>query len=167
MVQNSTTSTTTTKRLKTLNEVPLYTAIIVVLEYLFLSLPNISLTPLLFAVYFSARSYRQSMYVITIYMLVEILQWGVNLWVVPMWLGWILWLVMVKKCNFGIWLPVTGAIFAYLYGALFMPLTVIVYGVDWWGYLIADFPYATAMAIGNVLTLSLLHKRLTKLLTSY
>lgn len=167
MVQSSTTSTTTTKRLKTLNEVPLYTAIIVVLEYLFLSLPNVSLTPLLFAVYFSARSYRQSMYVITIYMLVEILQWGVSLWVVPMWIGWILWMVIVKRCKNDICLPVAGAIFAYLYGALFMPLTVIIYGVDWWGYLVADFPFATTMALGNVLTLSLLHKRLTNLLTSY
>lgn len=165
MAQSLATSTTTTKRLKTLNEVPLYTAIIVVLEFLFLSLPNISLTPLLFAVYFKARSYRQSMYVITIYMLIEILQWGYSLWVIPMWVGWIVWLVMVKRLR--LWLPVSGALFAYIYGALFMPLTVIVYGVDWWGYLVADFPFATTMAIGNVLTLSLLHPRLTKLLTSY
>lgn len=165
MALSSNTYTTTSIKLRTLNELPLFASILVVLEYLFLSLPNISLTPLIFAVYFSARSYRQSMYLITIYMLVEIVQWGFGLWILPMWLGWILWAVIVKSVKLPVY--ISGVFFAYLYGLLFMPLTVMVYGVDWWGYLVADFPFATSMAIGNLLTLSLLYEKLSKFLTNY
>ena len=95
-------------------------------------------------------------------MLVEILQWGFSLWVAPMWIGWVLWAVLVKTTN--LYLPIKGIVFAYLYGLLFMPLTVIVYGVDPIAYMIADFPFATTMAIGNALTLMILYKPLTKVL---
>lgn len=98
-------------------------------------------------------------------MLVEIVQWGFGLWILPMWLGWILWAVIVKSVKLPVY--ISGVFFAYLYGLLFMPLTVMVYGVDWWGYLVADFPFATSMAIGNLLTLSLLYEKLSKFLTNY
>ena len=96
-------------------------------------------------------------------MIVEILQWGFGLWNLPMFLGWTLWMVMVKEIKLPI--PFLGFTFGYLYGIMFMPLTVIVYNVDWWAYLVADFPYATTMAVSNTITLMFLHKVLTKFLT--
>lgn len=163
MELSSNTLTTTSLKLRTLNEIPLFASIIIVAEFLALSLPNVSLTPLLFAVYFSARGYKQSLYLITVYMIVEILQWGFGLWNLPMFLGWTLWMVMVKEIKLPI--PFLGFTFGYLYGIMFMPLTVIVYNVDWWAYLVADFPYATTMAVSNTITLMFLHKVLTKFLT--
>lgn len=149
------------KRLRTLNELPIFLAIIVVLEYLFLSLPNIALTPLLFAIYFANRSYKESVLLVSLYIILEVVQWGIGLWVMPMWLGWLLWVVLVKELK-GLPVYIKGVPFAYLYGLMFMPLTVIVYGVDWWAYIVADFPFATTMAIGNLLSLSLLFERLNK-----
>lgn len=163
---NSNTQKTISQKIRTLNEIPLYAAIIVTLEFLFLSLPNVSFTPLLFAIYFANRSYKESILLVTVYMLVEVLQWGISLWVLPMFLGWLLLAVLIKQFK-AIPAYIKSVPFAYLYGMLFMPLTVIVYGVDWWGYLIADFPYATTMAVSNLLTFVILFDRLSKFFATY
>lgn len=154
---------TTSKKLRTLIEIPLYAVAIVVLENLFLALPNISLTPLMFAVYFKTRPYGVSFYVVFVYMSLQVLQWGVGLWVLPMFIGWLLWLIIVKRLK---WMPIEikGIVFAVLYGLTFLPLTVIVYGIDPWAYIVADIPFQINMAIGNTITLALLFKRLTKLM---
>lgn len=154
------------RRIRILSELPLFLAIIVSLEYLFLSLPNVAFTPLLFAIYFANRSYKESTALVSLYIILEIVQWGFGVWVVPMWLGWLLWIVLVKQVKF-IPVYIKGAIFAYLYGLIFMPFTVIVYGVNWWSYIVADFPFATTMAISNLLTLSLLFSRLSKFYGEY
>lgn len=154
---------TTSKKLRNLIEIPLYAVIIVVLENLFMALPNVSLTPLMFAVYFATRPYKSSAYVVFIYMALQVLQWGIGLWVLPMSIGWLLWLVLVKRIN---WLPIEikGIVFASLYGFTFLPLTVLVYGIDPWAYIVADIPFQINMAIGNFISLALLFKRLTKLM---
>lgn len=154
------------KRIRTLNELPLFLSIIVVLEYLFLSLPNIALTPLLFAVYFTNRSYKESTTLVSLYIILEVVQWGFGIWVLPMWLGWLLWIVLVKQVKF-IPLYIKSVPFAYLYGLIFMPFSVIFYGINWWAYIVADFPFATMMAIGNILTLSLLFEHLSKFHKEY
>ena len=162
---NTSTLSTTSTKIRTLNELPLFASLIFVLENLFLALPNISLTPLIFAVYFSARSYKHSFYFISIYMILQVVQWGVGIWVVPMWIGWSLWLLMVKAE----WLPISvvtkGVFFAIIYGLTFMPLTVIVYGLDPWAYIVADIPFQINMMVSNVLTLTLFYIPLKKVLT--
>jgi len=163
---NSDMQKTISQKIRTLNEIPLFAAIIVTLEFLFLVLPNISLTPLIFAVYFANRSYKHSVMLITVYMGVEVLQWGISLWVAPMFLGWLLLAVLIKQFK-AVPAYIKSFFFAYLYGAMFMPLTVIVYKVDWWGYLVADFPFATTMAITNILTFVLLFDRLSKFFATY
>jgi len=156
----------TDKRIRTLTELPLFLAIIVSLEYLFLFLPNIAFTPLLFAIYFANRSYKESITLVSLYILLEVVQWGLGIWVAPMWLGWILWIVLVKQIKF-VPVYIKGFLFAYLYGLIFMPFTVIVYKVNWWSYIVADFPFASTMAIGNILTLALLFDRLSKFYGEY
>ena len=161
---NINTLSTTSTKIRTLNEIPLFVAIIVTLEFLLGFLPNISFTPLLFAVYFSTRTGKQSFYLLSIYMLLEIAMWGVGLWVIPMWLGWTLWIVMVKS-NLPISIATKGVFFATLYGLMFMPLTVIVYGIDPWAYITADIPFQINMMVSNVLTLTLFYIPLKKVLT--
>lgn len=159
----NTLSTTSTK-IRTLNEIPLFVAIIVTLEFLLGFLPNVSFTPLLFAVYFSTRTSKQSLYLVSIYMMLEIALWGVGLWVLPMWLGWILWILMVKS-NLPISIATKGVFFATLYGLMFLPLTVLVYGIDPWAYIVADIPFQVNMMASNVVTLTLFYIPLKKLLT--
>jgi hypothetical protein len=160
------TLSTTSQKIRTLNEIPLFVAIIFVAEQLLGFLPNISLTPLLFAVYFSARPLRQSFYLVSIYMLLEIAIWGLGLWVAPMWLGWFVWVLMVKS-KLDISIATKGVFFAVIYGIMFMPLTVIVYGIDPWAYLIADIPFQISMMASNIVTLTFLYIPLQKALTYY
>ena len=54
--------------------------------------------------------------------------------------------------------------FAFVYGWVFMPLTVIVYGIDPVAYLIADIPFQINMAISNVLTIGLIYPALDKVI---
>lgn len=70
---------------------------------------------------------------------------------------------MVKHLK---WMPVEikGIAFAVLYGLTFLPLTVIVYGIDPWAYIVADIPFQINMAIGNFISLLLLFERLTKIM---
>lgn len=158
------TLSTTSIKIRTLNEIPLFVAIIVTLEFLLGILPNVSLTPLLFAVYFSARNFKQSFYLVSIYMILEMVMWGFGLWVLPMWLGWTLWIIMVKS-NLPISLATKGVFFATLYGLMFLPLTVIVYGIDPWAYIVADIPFQINMMASNVITLTLFFIPLKKALT--
>jgi len=161
------TLSTTSQKIRTLNEIPLFVAIIFVTEQLLGFLPNVSLTPLLFAVYFSARPLRQSLYLVSIYMLLEIAIWGVGLWVAPMWLGWFVWALMVKSQWLDISIATKGVFFAIIYGIMFMPLTVLVYGIDPVAYLIADIPFQISMMASNIVTLTLLYIPLKKVLTYY
>jgi len=159
------TSKTTSIKIKEILEIPLFISIIVVLEALFLVLPNVSLTPLLLAVYFSLRSYRKSFYLVIVYMAIEILQWGLGLWVLPMFLGWLIWSVVVKTGDK--YLPYKGFVFAFIYGLAFMPLTVIVYNIDPWAYLVADFPFSLTLAVSNFVTLLWLYQPIKRLVKNY
>jgi len=161
------TLSTTSQKIRTLNEIPLFVAIIFVTEQLLGFLPNVSLTPLLFAVYFSVRPLKQSFYLISIYMLLEMAIWGLGLWVAPMWLGWLVWALMVKSEWLDISIATKGVFFAVIYGLMFMPLTVIVYGIDPWAYIVADIPFQISMMSSNIVTLTLFYIPLKKLLTYY
>jgi len=164
---SSNTLSITTKKIRTLNELPLFVAIIFVTEQLLGFLPNVSLTPLLFAVYFSARPLKQSFYLVSIYMLLEISVWGLGLWVAPMWLGWLIWALMVKRQWLDISIATKGVFFAIIYGLMFMPLSVLVYGIDPVAYIVADIPFQISMMVSNIITLTLLYIPLKKVLTYY
>lgn len=97
-------------------------------------------------------------------MILQIVMWGIGLWVLPMWIGWILWVLMVKS-KLPISLATKGVFFAVVYGLTFLPLTVLVYGIDPWAYIIADIPFQINMMASNVITLTLFFNFLKKLLT--
>lgn len=159
------TLSTTSIKIRTLNELPLFAAIIVTLEYLMAFLPNISLTPLLLAVYFSARSYKQSFYLVSIYLILDIISTPTPLIYIPaMWIGWTFWIVIVKS-KIPISIEVKGVFFGSLYGFVFLPFNVFVTDIQPWVYILADIPFQIIMMASNLLTLTLFFNSLKNLLT--
>jgi hypothetical protein len=100
-------------------------------------------------------------------MLLEISVWGLGLWVAPMWLGWLIWALMVKRQWLDISIATKGVFFAIIYGLMFMPLSVLVYGIDPVAYIVADIPFQISMMVSNIITLTLLYIPLKKVLTYY
>lgn len=142
--------------------VALYGSIIVTLELLTSSLPNVSLTPLLFAVYFKTQP--RSFILIATYIGLQVMVWGFGFYLISMAVGWLLLYVLVQWVDNDLWMVVWSVPFAFVYGWVFMPLTVVLYGIDPVAYVIADIPFQIAMAMSNVLTFAILYTPLKKLL---
>lgn len=142
--------------------VALYASIIMTLELLTSSLPNVSLTPLLFAVYFKTQP--RSFILIAVYIGLQMLVWGFGFYLISMAVGWLLLYGLVHLVNNDLWMVVLSVPFAFIYGWVFMPLSVVLYGIDPVAYLIADIPYQIVMAMSNVLTFAILYTPLKKLL---
>ena len=137
----------------------MFLTIIITTEVFMSFLPNISLTPLFFALYFTR--YSNGLLLILGYIILQGIIWGVGLYLVSMTVGWVIWWVSSKN---GKNLMIKSIGFAFVYGWVFMPLTVIVYGIDPIAYLIADIPFQINMAASNVLTIGLLYPPIKKAL---
>jgi len=137
----------------------MFLTIIITTEVFMSFLPNISLTPLFFALYFTR--YSNGLLLILGYIILKGIIWGVGLYLVSMTVGWVIWWVSSKN---GKNLMIKSIGFAFVYGWVFMPLTVIVYGIDPIAYLIADIPFQINMAASNVLTIGLLYPPIKKAL---
>ena len=125
-------------------------------------LPNFSLTPLLFALYFT--HYRSGLLLILTYIILQGFIWGVGFYLISMFIGWTIWWGLSKnKKN----LTSKSVLFAFVYGWSFLPLTWIVYRIDPVAYLIADIPFQINMAISNLLTIGLIYPVLEKVITKY
>ena len=136
-----------------------FLTIIITTEVFMSFLPNISLTPLIFALYFTR--YPSGVLLIIGYIIIQGIIWGVGLYLISMTIGWVIWWVSSKN---GKNLTIKSIGFAFVYGWAFMPLTVIVYGIDPVAYLIADIPFQINMAISNVLTIGLIYPALDKVI---
>jgi hypothetical protein len=137
----------------------MFLTIIITTEVFMSFLPNISLTPLFFALYFTR--YSNGLLLILGYIILQGIIWGVGLYLVSMTVGWVIWWLLSKNGNN---LMIKSIGFAFVYGWVFMPLTVIVYGIDPIAYLIADIPFQINMAASNVLTIGLLYPPIKKAL---
>lgn len=136
-----------------------FLTIIITTEVFMSFLPNISLTPLFFALYFTR--YSHGLILIVGYIILQGIIWGVGLYLISMTVGWVIWWVSSKN---GKNLTIKSLLFAFVYGWVFMPLTVIVYGIDPAAYLIADIPFQINMAISNVLTIGFIYPALDKVI---
>ena len=145
--------------MKQLTLLAFFLTIIITLELSMSFLPNISLTPLIFALYFTR--YPSGVLLIIGYIILQGIIWGVGLYLISMTVGWVIWWVSSKN---GKNLTIKSIGFAFVYGWVFMPLTVIVYGIDPVAYLIADIPFQINMAISNVLTIGLIYPALDKVI---
>ena len=145
--------------MKQLTLLAFFLTIIITLELSMSFLPNISLTPLIFALYFTR--YPSGVLLIIGYIILQGIIWGVGLYLISMTIGWVIWWLSSKN---GKNLTIKSLLFAFVYGWVFMPLTVIVYGIDPVAYLIADIPFQINMAISNVLTIGLIYPALDKVI---
>lgn len=148
--------------IRRLVEIAFFVTIITVLELQLSFLPNISTTTVLFAVYFANRKIYESTVLIISYILLQGVIWSFGFYLISMTVAWFIWILLVRLAN-NLWdLVLVGALFGSLYGIAFMPLTVLIYGIDPWAYLIADIPFQVNMIISNVLTILILFPVLDK-----
>lgn len=142
--------------IRRLVELAFYVTIITVLELQLSFLPNISTTTVLFAVYFANRKVYESTVLIISYILLQGVIWSFGFYLISMFIAWFIWLGFVRLAN-NYWdLILVGTIFGSVYGIAFMPLTVLIYGIDPWAYLIADIPFQINMMISNIATIAIL-----------
>lgn len=149
--------------IRRLLEISFFVTIITVSEMYLSFLPNISTTTVLFAVYFANRKIYESTVLIISYILLQGVIWSFGFYLISMTVGWFIWLLLVKLVD-NFWdLLLVGVLFGSIYGIVFMPLTVLIYGIDPWAYLIADIPFQINMIISNVLTITILFSVLDKI----
>ena len=146
-------------RIKDIIYLSMFLTIITTLEIMMSSIPNVSLTPLLFALYFT--NYRHGLLLVAGYIILQGIIWGVGFYLISMLLGWTIWWLISKN---GKNLTVKSVIHAFVYGWSFLPLTWVVYQIDPVAYLIADIPFQINMAISSSLTIIWLYRPLNKLL---
>lgn len=137
-------------------------------KFAMMGLPNIepvSLMVMLFAVVFG----RRALYPIYVYVAMEILIYGVNLWNINYLYIWLIlagvsWLLRDMQAPLG-WAIVSGA-FGLLFGVMCMPVYLVTggpaYAVSWW---ISGIPYDLLHCAGNFVIALLLFVPLRKVLT--
>lgn len=152
-------------KVKDYGELAIFSALIYSSELALSFLPNFSFTPLLFAVYFYTRNRYNSLLLILIYILLQGIIWSFNFYLISMYMGWVVWLILVNllkmKYNLGN-LVFISIMFGVVYGLSFLPLTWLVYRIDPWVYIIADIPFQLNMIISNLITMLLLFDPLVK-----
>ena len=131
------------------------------------ALPNIepvSLMVMLFAVVFGWKG----LYPVYLYVLLEILLYGINFWNVNYLYIWLILFVgayAMRKLKNPLWFEMLGGVFGMAFGLLCSPVYMAIggfsYGIRWWlTGLVFDVPHA----IGNAVIAALLFAPMRKLL---
>ena len=145
-----------------------FVAIVFVQETVLTFLPNIQFTTLLIVLYTRLLSFKKVVAVISIYVLLDSLLWlGMGIVYVPsLLIAWLLIPILLhtifKKLEDPIKLAVFGFVFGFVYGMIQIPAALIVLGVPFIPYLVADIPFQLIMAISNFLTILWLYDPLYK-----
>lgn len=116
-------------------------------------LPNIepvSLMVMLFAVVFGWKA----LYPVYLYVLMEILLYGINFWNINYLYIWTILAVaaiLMKKLRHSLWWAALSGLFGLAFGLLCSPVYMVVmksfsYGIRWW---IAGLPFDITHAVGN------------------
>ena len=137
-------------------------------KFAMMGIPNIepvSLMIMLFAVTFG----RRALYPIYVYVAMEILIYGINLWNINYLYIWLIlagvsWLLRDMRSALG-WAVVSGA-FGLLFGALCTPVYLVsggpAYAISWW---ISGIPYDLLHCVGNFVIALVLFVPLRKVLS--
>lgn len=142
-------------------------AILFTQEQLLVFLPNIQLTVLLLVVFVSVFSFKESMILITGYVLLDSLYMGgLNpFYLIPMMIAWYLipisYHTIMRKTKNEVKLSLFAFGFGFVYGWVFIPFRMIQTGIDeLWPYLIMDLPFEMIMATTGLLTVLWIYKPL-------
>jgi hypothetical protein len=146
-------------RLKQTIYLAMFLTIITTLEIMMSYLPNISLTPLIFALYFT--NYRNGLLLISGYIILQGIIWGFGFYLISMFIGWVIWWGLSKN---GKNLTTKSVLFSFVYGWSFLPLTWLIYRIDPVTYLISDIPFQINMAVSNIATIGFLFPALDKVI---
>ena len=135
------------------------------MEVMLASLPNIQLTTVLFAVIFTKFDVKYQIYAILAYVMLQGIIYGFSLYLISMFIGWFIWLIIINLCNKDNikTIALFSVIFAVLYGLVFYPLNYLLYELPFIPYLIADLPFMMLMAVSNVLTMLWVYPILVKI----
>lgn len=152
--------------------VALSIAIIFTQEQLLVFLPNVQLTVLLIILFVSVFSFKESIIMITSYVLLDSLYMGgFNVfYMVPMLFAWYLiplsYHTVLRKTKSEHKLAIFAMVFGFVYGWMFIPFNMIQMGIpNFWPYLIADLPFELIMATTGFVTVLWMYKPLYKVLT--
>jgi len=147
-------------------------AILFTQEQLLMFLPNIQLTVLLIILFTSVYTFKESIIMVTAYVLLDSLfMGGFNVfYMVPMLLAWYLiplsYHTLLRKTKSELKLALFALIFGFIYGWMFIPFNMIQTGIpNFVPYLIADIPFELIMATTGFLTVLWIYQPLYKVLT--
>lgn len=132
------------------------------------SLPNIQTTLMLFMVLGENVRFKEGALGVTLYMILQVVLYGIGLWFIPMYLAWLKLIIiarMSKHKNIYVKAAIAG-MYGLVYGMWFLPLTVIVYGVSPLAYIISDIPFAILMSVSSFITVLLLSQRVNAIIRS-
>ena len=156
---------------KRIIQIALSVAIIFTLEQALVFLPNVQLTTLLILIFVSVYSFKESVVMISIYVILDTLFFGgFNLfYMVPMLIAWnlipIAYHTFLQNTNNEIKLGIFVFVFGFVYGWIFIPFNMIYTGIDeFWPYLTADILFEVIMAVTNLLTVLWLYKPMMRII---
>lgn len=146
-------------------------AILFTQEQLLVFLPNIQLTVLLILVFVSVYSFKESIILITGYVLLDSLYMGgLNpFYLIPMMLAWYLipisYHTVMRRTTNEVKLALFAFVFGFVYGWMFIPFRMMQLGInELWPYIIADLPFEIIMATTGLLTVLWMYKPLYNLM---
>lgn len=131
-----------------------FTTIVFVLELGLSTLPNINLTFVLFLILFQQYKIGVNIQYIGVYIMLQGVWWGFDLYLIPMFIAWVGFAFVsksIKRVDNVLQSLIIG-VYAIVYAASFIPLSVVLYGIPLGAYIIADIPFTIILVINNFLT---------------
>jgi hypothetical protein len=152
--------------------IALFAAVLFVQQLALSMIPNFSFTTLLLIIYTKLLGFRKTSLIIVVHVLVyNILSpFGpvIPLHIPSMLIGWllipILLTTILKSWESVHRLAIFGFFFGFLYGWVFIPVSVFVSGTPFLAYLFMDLPFEFVMAVTNFLGILWLYEPLMKIL---
>ena len=151
--------------------VALSIAIIFTQEQLLMFIPNVQLTVVLIILFVSVFSFKESIIMITCYVLLDSLYMGgFNVfYMVPMMLAWYIipvsYHTILRKTTNEVKLALFAFVFGFVYGWMFIPFNMLQTGIEFLPYLAADLIFEVVMAATGLLTVLWIYGPLYKVLT--
>jgi energy-coupling factor transport system substrate-specific component len=165
--------TKTTLAIKDTALIAICAAILFVQQLSLSMFPNIQFTTLLIVLFTRVLGFKRTTFIIIIHVIVSnfFSPYGpVNPMYMPfMFIAWMLIPISLKtifkSLDHPYGLATFGFFFGFVYGWMFIPVSVFILGTPFLPYLIADLPFELIMALSNFITILWLYQPLKKLLT--
>ncbi len=160
------------RTLKRMIFIAMAATILFVQEQLLTMLPNVQLTVLLLVLFSSVLTFRETMTVIFVHVILDSLFMGAfyPFYMVPMFIGWslvpIAYHTVLRRTNNELKLAAFGFVHGFLYGWTFIPFVMIQTGIyQFWPYLMADLLFEIIMGVSSFITILWLFKPLYRIVS--